>query len=117
MASSQVFLDKFQRRMIRDESLAEGASLEVGQLTLQVRQLRQTINELTATVAVLADALAERGGIDPVAFETRINAVLDAQRAVGPTEKCVKCGRTVPARLTNVTFEGAVCDVCQATES
>jgi hypothetical protein len=113
--ASQVFLDRFQRRMIIDEALAEGASLEVGQLMQQLRQLRQSFNELTATVAVLADALAERGGIDPVELETRVNAALDAQRAVGPTEKCITCGRTVPAKLTNVTFEGAVCDVCAAT--
>jgi hypothetical protein len=109
---SDPFLSAYQRRIQLTESMAIGTDLSVGLLGKHVQQLEQTVTELAATVSVLRALLVERAAIDPVELAAKVEAAVDTIRAAGPQVRCVRCGATVPARRTDVTADGPVCDRC-----
>jgi hypothetical protein len=109
------FLSAYQRRVQLTEAIAEGAELSTGLLGQHVQRLERGVAELTATVSTLVGLLADRSAIDRVELEAKVDAALDALRAEGPRVTCMRCRKTLPARLTEVTADGPVCDVCAAT--
>jgi hypothetical protein len=114
MNDKTVFLDAYQRRVQLTEAIAEGAELSAVLLGQHVQQLERTVVELSATVSTLVALLTERSAIDRVELDAKVEAALDAVRAKGPQVMCTRCRRTLPARLTEITPEGPLCDVCAA---
>lgn len=81
-------------------------------LLRQVSVLRGQVQDLSATVAALIEALVARGGVDRGALESRVGELLAARCAppVQPPVRCVRCQQSVPANTTVITADGVMCD-------
>ena len=82
---------------------------------------REEIERLRLTIKVLTEILVDSGVVAEAAFTERMQAALAAReeakaaRAKAKAEKivrCQQCGVEVPARSTNLTEWGLVCDAC-----
>ena len=106
--------------------------------------LQQQVRDLSATVRMLVDLLVESGVVDRAALQTRIEVELDRHRKdptpipdpwapkpataspelsgdpyrgeprAEPMVTCAVCTRIVAERLTVITGDGVICDVCAA---
>jgi len=109
---------------------------------VSIGTLRREIRELTATVTVLLDMLAEAGALDREMLRTRVEAMLENSREETPPMsdpwrpsdpdlppplggapdrdavheqpmvQCASCGSMVPERMTVIIATGVICDVC-----
>jgi hypothetical protein len=105
----------YSRRLQQDVNLALAGeeALETGVASLHrtVQQLVATSHEMAMVIDILMSELAKTG-LDVPAIHARVADELMAQRAQGPTATCVRCGKVVASRLTNITAAGTVCDAC-----
>lgn len=83
------------------------------------RAQAQQIERMAATIDVLTELLLETGAIDRAALTERVTARVNElekveaeAKARGPQTSCARCGAEVPAKNTQITETGTVCDRC-----
>jgi formylmethanofuran dehydrogenase subunit E len=91
----------------------------VDALRMQVVAQREQIRDLSVLVSVLVKMLGETSVVDPAVLKYRVEAVIEERvEAAKPENRkvaCHRCGKQVLAARTEMTGDGAVCDVCMAT--
>ena len=92
-------------------------SSNLGNVTYDVTSLKRTVHELSATVHVLVQMLAERGGLDLEAVKARVSAELHPPLTPGgPSGQvtCVRCNATGPVDKMVTVGSSIWCRNCAA---
>jgi hypothetical protein len=107
-----------QRRDINDLEIVEAMTQDqVTSLQLALGQAQKQLLELSMTVVVMSELLAEAGALDTAKLHARIDAELEALRPKVPVGAkvvtCARCGQQVAETATTITERyGTVCDRC-----
>jgi formylmethanofuran dehydrogenase subunit E len=121
-----LFLDESERlasqahREAHDAMFYGGLALHnVDLLRAQVLTQREQIRDLSVLVGVLVKMLGETSVVDPAVLKYRVQAVIEERIEAAKPEnrkvECRRCRKLVVAANTEMTADGAVCDVCMAT--